>query len=381
MSPDRPPLRVLFVNGNLGGHITMHQNLRRAMGERGDVAAEFLDVPPADLVREGLATRIPGLAHADLDLKQLRYQLAVGAWVRRNLRSSIRQCDVLHVYPHDVALLSSGTVRRMPAVVSLDAPNSRSFMMLPYRRPTRWTPRIARPSMDLERRLFRASTLVVAQSDWAATALQQDYGVDPDRIRVIRFGIMPPKITSEPADGRPQITFVGRTMDRKGGWRLLRAFRAGLSDRSVLNLITQAKVPQGPGVRVFNDLVPGDPLLMKLLAQTAVFALPSDTDMSPYAVVEAMAIGLPVVACRVGGIDEMVEHGVTGFLLEPGDDKGLFDALATLIDNEDLRRRMGEAARFRFAERFDATQTTEALVRVLHETRAIFCERTCDIRS
>jgi glycosyltransferase involved in cell wall biosynthesis len=67
---------------------------------------------------------------------------------------------------------------------------------------------------------------------------------------------------------------------------------------------------------------------------------------------------------------------VTGFLLEPGDDTGLFEALATLIDNEDLRRKMGEAARVRFAERFDATQTTETLVRVLHEARAIFHERT-----
>jgi len=225
------PLRVLFVNGNLGGHVTMHQHLERGLRGHEDVAASFLSVDRAGLAREVLAARIPLLNRLDLDLKQLRFQIGVGVWVRSRLRGRLGQFDVLHIYPHDVGLLCARFVRQMPTVVSLDAPNSESFLLLPYRRPTRWTPRILRLSMRLEQRLFRAATLIVAQSEWAARALERDYGIDRAKIRVIRFGIaQPPEIAPAATEGVPQITFVGRTMGRKGGWRLLDVFGIGFAN-------------------------------------------------------------------------------------------------------------------------------------------------------
>jgi hypothetical protein len=130
-----------------------------------------------------------------------------------------------------------------------------------------------------------------------------------------------------------------------------------------------------PNVRVFNDFVPGDSRLTELLGQTSVFALPSDTDMSPYSVLEAMACGIPVVACRVGAVPEMVEDGVTGLLVEPGDDEGLGAALATLLRDAHLRHQMGEAAKARFSRCFDAAVTTEALVEVLKEATVTFVAR------
>jgi glycosyltransferase involved in cell wall biosynthesis len=75
-----------------------------------------------------------------------------------------------------------------------------------------------------------------------------------------------------------------------------------------------------------------------------------------------MAIGLPVVATRVGGVAELVEDGVTGLLVEPDDADGLADALATLIGDPERREALGRAAVQRIADRFDAREAgTEML--------------------
>jgi glycosyltransferase involved in cell wall biosynthesis len=82
-------------------------------------------------------------------------------------------------------------------------------------------------------------------------------------------------------------------------------------------------------------------------------------------VLEAMAVGLPVVASRVGALDEMVEHGVSGFLTEPGDEDDLARHLSTLVDDPELRARMGAAGRAAFVARWNATAEAGRLVDVL----------------
>jgi glycosyltransferase involved in cell wall biosynthesis len=84
-----------------------------------------------------------------------------------------------------------------------------------------------------------------------------------------------------------------------------------------------------------------------MLASADMFALASDWEGLPLAVIEAMAAGLPVVATRVGGIPEAVENGRSGFLVPPGDKRALTDALQTLAENPGLRREMGAASRVR----------------------------------
>jgi glycosyltransferase involved in cell wall biosynthesis len=70
-------------------------------------------------------------------------------------------------------------------------------------------------------------------------------------------------------------------------------------------------------------------------------------------VIEAMAAGLPVVASSVGGLPELVADGETGILVPAGDAVALAEALARLLDDPELRRSYGAAARRRALERFD----------------------------
>ena len=95
---------------------------------------------------------------------------------------------------------------------------------------------------------------------------------------------------------------------------------------------------------VFTGGVPRDRLLAEF-ESADIFVLPSFAESAPMVISQAMCVGLPIVSTRVGGIPEMIEHGVTGHLVEPGDVDVLQDALLGLIGNAQTRRALGEAAR------------------------------------
>jgi glycosyltransferase involved in cell wall biosynthesis len=97
------------------------------------------------------------------------------------------------------------------------------------------------------------------------------------------------------------------------------------------------------------------PFKYELLSQADVFVLPSYNEGQPYAVLEAMAAGLPVISSGVGCIPETVIDGENGFILKPGSKEDFVDKLVLLLDDEPLRKKMGEASRRRFLEnyRFD----------------------------
>jgi glycosyltransferase involved in cell wall biosynthesis len=81
--------------------------------------------------------------------------------------------------------------------------------------------------------------------------------------------------------------------------------------------------------------------------------LSSRSEGAPISILEAMAAGLPVVACDVGGVGELVADGETGLLVPPGDPARLSEALRRLLADPELRRRLGAAGRARARERFD----------------------------
>ena len=116
----------------------------------------------------------------------------------------------------------------------------------------------------------------------------------------------------------------------------------------------------GPFLRAMLALVRPDGELERLYDRAAVVVLPSYREGLPLCVIEAMAHGRPVVATAVGGIPELVEDGVTGFLVEPGDAAGLREALHCVLADPLLRRRMGREGRRRIVERCSLDAVTDA---------------------
>jgi glycosyltransferase involved in cell wall biosynthesis len=81
-----------------------------------------------------------------------------------------------------------------------------------------------------------------------------------------------------------------------------------------------------------------------LLREADLFVLPSYVEALPVGVLEAMACGVPVVATRVGGVPDVIEDGVHGLLVEPGDPEGLARAMIALLSDDALRERVQQAA-------------------------------------
>jgi glycosyltransferase involved in cell wall biosynthesis len=83
------------------------------------------------------------------------------------------------------------------------------------------------------------------------------------------------------------------------------------------------------------------------------------------ALLEAMAVGRPVVATSVGGVPAVVRHGETGLLVPPGDSQAMADALATLVEDDGMRRRL-------VAKAFDVVQRTFSFDQTLERYEALY---------
>ena len=95
---------------------------------------------------------------------------------------------------------------------------------------------------------------------------------------------------------------------------------------------------------IFTDAVPRKDL-PKYYAVGDVFVLPSIYEAMPMVLVEAMACGKPLIGSKVGGIPEVIEEGVNGFLFEPKNYKDLAEKILMLIEDENLRIKMGRIGR------------------------------------
>ena len=89
-----------------------------------------------------------------------------------------------------------------------------------------------------------------------------------------------------------------------------------------------------------------------LLSASDVFLMSSVSEGIPLTVIEAMAARRPVVSTAVGGLPELVEHGVTGFLAPAGDDASLAASLIELYRSPELRNQMADVAALRATEKF-----------------------------
>ena len=368
-------MRVLFVNENIGGHATVHHHLANALFERDDVQAEFLTVPAPHGLRRLAGAAVPGLGRLDLDLQPLRAQLALGAWVRARLGSRAAHVDAVHIYTHNAGLLATHVLAKVPTVVSLDTTNANNAYRLPYRMPTRFTPATVALTKPFERRVYDAAVTVVANSEWAARSLRDDYGVAATKIRVFPFGIAAPAFASPEAPGTtgadlPTLVFVGNQLRRKGGEMLRTLHQRELADRCRLVLVTPESVAAGRNLTVIGDIRPGDGRLWDVLRSAAAFVFPSTIDQAPNAVLEAMAAGLPVVAVDTGAVGEMVADGQSGLLVPIGDEAALRRAIDRVLGDPAERARMGAASRARFDERYRADVSTARLIDVIADAVA-----------
>jgi glycosyltransferase involved in cell wall biosynthesis len=101
------------------------------------------------------------------------------------------------------------------------------------------------------------------------------------------------------------------------------------------------------------------------------FVLASQTEGMPIAVLEAMALRLPIVASRVGGIPLMLDDGTEALLVEPNDYRSLYEALRRLVVDAPLRTNIAQAAHARFERDYTAERMAESYIRLYDDVTPV----------
>ncbi len=362
------PLRVLVVDEGVLGHRTLKRQLEAALSTQPGVEVKMVSVPDPRPLSRLLLRRVPGLG--DADLLGLRWRLRWSWRVRRLLKRHAGEADVALINTQASALLIKGPMRRIPCVLSIDATVGQ-FTALEYLGPRdRWSPAQLRLIARLERRAVAGAAALVAWTEWNAAALREEYGEAAAPLEVVHPGL-DASWWARAAEERPRrepgeptrVLFVGNEVERKGLSTLIEAVTE-LGGEAELDVVSTDGVAEQEFVRVHDDVEARTERLRSLYANADVFALPTRADAVPWAVLEAMAAGLPVLASDVGAIAELL--GGSGELAPPGDAAALATALRDLSDPQ-RRRRLGEQAQARVRERYDSATQTPRLVEVLRQ--------------
>lgn len=196
--------------------------------------------------------------------------------------------------------------------------------------------------------IVRRAKVVICVSKVLAEAARRCGAVD---VRVVPNSVEVPASVSAEADP-PEVLFAGRLSPEKGIRELAAATQG-------MNLVVAGDGPLRDLVPEALGFVPHEELV-RLQSRAAVVVLPSHSEGLPVCLLEAMARGRAVVATSVGGIPDVIEDGVSGLLVEPGDVEGLRAALERLLSDPALRRRLGRAARMRIVDQCSVEAVAEA---------------------
>jgi glycosyltransferase involved in cell wall biosynthesis len=308
--------------------------------------------------------------------------------------------DLLSFPSHNVSILRRlRTIAKVSAEVHADILVTYNWGAMEWAFVNRWSR--ARPHIHLEdgfgldeadrqkphrvlaRRLtLQRSTLLVPSRNLAEIACTH-WKLRPQNVTYIPNGIDPGRFDRLPTDGNPHFQCVPATCTigsfsplrpEKNIRRLLEAFAELAKSHSAIRLVICGDGPErnylqefakGLGIAEAVDFVGHVKSPETVMGQFDLFAMTSDTEQMPYAVLEAMAASRAIVATAVGDIPTMVAEENRPFIVRRDDRQQLVNALAQLSQDASLRRRLGRANRRRVERSFPIEQMADAFQRTI----------------
>jgi len=246
----------------------------------------------------------------------------------------------------------------------------------------------AAPVLALEERLMLESDGILANSKAIVDEVEHAYGITLpiDRLTLVPHGIAdwlaaPKELPPPLAPDGVRLCFIGRLESRKGA----DVFLSLVPDLLVqypdlhIDLVGNDGIPGPDGItfRVgferANPGLAGDPRLCfhgevederlrGFYSAADIIVAPSRFESFGLVHLEAMMHGKPVIGCDIGGMPEVIEAGVTGLLAIPDDPQSLRRCIETLIEDGDLRARMGAAGRATYLNKFSARRMAEGVI-------------------
>ena len=361
--------RIGFIIEQALGHITHTKNLQANVPKDGEIKALW-GLPRWQT--EGWLGKMP--------VVKSNWTVQAGLQARRLVRDMQQQgpLDALFFHTQVTAVLAQNWVRRIPSVVSLDATPKQYDSLGEFYAHEPGPAWLEQRKWELNRDLFRSARHIVSWSKWARQGLADEYEVPSTKVTVIPPGVTVQEwhrpVPRQPHNGPVKILFVGGNLERKGGLLLLEAFRQLRSEHEQgrlpaveLHLVTRDQVEKEPCLYVYNEMQANSAPLKQLYFDSDIFCLPTFGDCLPMVLSEAGATELPVVSTDVAAIPEIVEDGVTGFIIPPGDTRAITAALRRLVQDPVLRQQQGQRARQLVDEQFDAAKNAFRLLALLKQ--------------
>jgi glycosyltransferase involved in cell wall biosynthesis len=357
----------------------MYKNLRKAVDRMDKVEATWLPIQlnPAGLVAGIPLAKVPPFS-TSWSLQRALLTRSCVDWLEKTGRSF----DAAFFNAASPAFFLRRFRLRVPCVDALDA------TPIIQKRYGYNNPRVDRNLLvgqlrhRLAQNVFRDAVHLLPWSGFAKESLIRDYGIREDKITIVPPGI-DLKVWSDHSDNSQgaetsannlRVLFVGGNFARKGGDLLLSIARKEEFQQCDFHFVTKGfKGPSGRNIFVYDNLEANSEALISLYRQADIFALPTRADFFPFAALEAMAMGLPVLITKVGGIEEIVTDGENGFTVPVDNEEAFLNRLRTLIGDAQLRTRLGRNGR-RFAEsRFSLETMADTIVEYL--TKATIAKR------
>jgi glycosyltransferase involved in cell wall biosynthesis len=228
-----------------------------------------------------------------------------------------------------------------------------------------------------QRRYVLHSDMVIAVSNYVRTALINECFADERRIKVIPNGVDPRDFQplEKSRDEAVKLLFLGRVDRSKGIFTILKIIQ-NIKKECVLHVVGEGsdleeakKLSEAIGVSnkvVFHGNVPYKEVVKSL--KPDIFVFPTKRiEGFPMVLVESMLLGLPIVAFDLGGVSDALEDGVNGYLVKAGRNSEFRTKLESLIDNADLRQKMGLAGREKSLREFTIDKMVDSYENIFNE--------------
>lgn len=376
------PIKVMSLNHYIMGHAT-YQNILEKTFRESIPEIEFYSLHLTDYFKTDLLGRIiyfflrqqlPGADKADYDFHRFRTEWANSFFARRCLEKALKnyQPDVIHIHTQAIAYLAVPLFKKYPTVVSIDYTHALLAKEHPYPASITYQPIIA-----FEKKCFTHAAHIITWSERARNSVIKDYGISPNKVTAIPppapleffTKISPREITKQ---NLPRLLFVGNDFPRKGGEDVLNVFLESCTNICELDIVTNSdlNLPVLPNLRVHRGVQPLSAEILELYQKADIFVMPTYEDVYGIVFSEAMAAGLPCIGTNVMAVPELVQDGVNGLTIKPGDRTALKQAILKLVENPELRLSTGQAGRSIAQEKFDAVYNC-------HKIAEIFANALC----
>lgn len=381
LSRGKEPIRVLqlIAPNTLGGAEKVVLSLQEWLATGEDESPQFIPSlgifiwvrrPQNVFLRE---VRAKGYPHIIFPMR-FAFDWANLIQLARYLKASRIKLLHTHGYRSDIVGLFCARIAGIPAVTTLHGWTATDWRVRTYE----WGQRLILP-------FFEA---IIAVSEQIADQLVKQRGIAPGKVRLLPNAVRIPQedvdLTERHRVRRqfgcdPEalvVGFVGRLSSEKNPADLLKAISL-LTPR--LPKLVCWIVGEGPqrlslerqaeelGIARQVSFLGFQADMGRIYQALDVLAITSRTEGTPLALLEAMSFGLPVVSMRVGGIGDLLDGGVEGLLVNPGDTAAMADSLARVLTDPQLAKELGRAARKKVQTHFAIDVWISHLRRVYRE--------------